>query len=155
MRYQSTPYNCGPASVQNALEIHRFRVAQAVLATEGGTTEELGTDEEGIKRMVLSQGFEPDEFSTDLSLTAWGWVWNSLLMGRPVVLCVEQWSHWVCVVGACGKNVLVADPARHEWNKKRNGIRVMPRSTLLREWEAGKRVRGSLDRFYGIGVGPR
>lgn len=153
MNYQSKEYYCGPAAIQNALEVHNVRVAQEKLALEGATTEEHGTPEEGMKRIILSEGFEPDEYSTDLSVSAWGWLWNSLLMGRPVVLCVDRWEHWVTAIGICGKKILVFDPARTEYNKRRNGVRSVSREKLMHRWEAAKRVRGSLDRFYGIGIG--
>lgn len=152
MRFQKKEHYCGPASVANALEVYKQRVAQEKLATAGGTTDD-GSDEEDIKRMILSEGFEPDEYATDLSVAAFGWVWNSLLLGRPVLLCVDRWEHWVCLYGIVGKQVIMMDPMRTEWNRARHGTYILPREDLLRRWEAAKRVRGKLDRFYGIGIG--
>lgn len=152
MNFQKNESYCGPASVRNALQIYRDRISQKKLADLGGTTKD-GSDEEDIKRMILGAGYEVDEFSTDLRTAAWGWAWNSLLMGRPVVLCVDRWEHWVSLVGLVGKNVLLFDPANNRWNVNRNGLQVVYRDTLTRRWEAAKRVRGNQDRFYGIGIG--
>lgn len=155
MKYQKTEYNCGPAAVQNALALLGERVSQDRLAAAAGTTEEAGTDEHGIKQAIIAAGRTYDEHATDLDGLAFGWLWYSLLVGRPVVLCVDRWSHWVVAVGVLGRRIVLFDPARYRHNTDRLGTFSLPKDRFLKRWKAAHRVARSEPAFYGIAVGER
>lgn len=155
MRYQKTPYFCGPAAVQNGLFMLGAKVSQDRLALAGGTTELDGTNEEGIKRMLLSQGRGYDEIARDDDRLAWGALYGALLMGRPVVLCMDQWSHWVVAIGILGQRVVLFDPARYRHNTDRLGTFTLPRDRLLKRWKAGHRMARDQPAYYGIVIGDR
>ena len=153
IKFQLKDYYCGPASLQNALLALGRRQSQDRIATIAGTTEADGTDENGILRTALWAGLAPDQGRFDAGLAAHGWVWSSLTMGRPVLLCVDRWQHWVTAVGVLGQRVVLFDPARYPHNKARNGVFTLPRAKLLKRWAAARSVRGKGPVYYGIALG--
>lgn len=155
MRYQRTDWHCGPAAVQNALAALGTKTSQDTLAQVGGTTAEHGTDEDGIKRMVLSTGRGLDEWASNVDSASYGWLWHALLLGRPVVLCIDRWSHWVVAIGICGKRIVLFDPAKYRHNTDRLGTFTLPRGKLLKRWRAAHRVARNEPALYGIAIGDR
>jgi ABC-type bacteriocin/lantibiotic exporter with double-glycine peptidase domain len=147
VQHQSNEWSCGPAAVQNALLVHHKKVSQAGLRALCGTTEEDGTDEQCILRALLAYECEPDEWSGDVAREAEQWLGDSLRAGRPTILCVDRWEHWVTVIGTVGRQIVLFDPARGA------GASVLRWPDFRRRWEAGKRDRGRSPRFYGIAVG--
>lgn len=148
MHFQTNGYSCGPAAVQNALLVHHRRVSQRSLRALCETNEVEGTDEQGVLRALLAYGYAPDEWSGDVARDAERWLLASLIAGRPVVLCVDRWEHWVTLIGAVGRQVVLYDPARGV-----ERLRVLRWSDLRKRWEAARRDRGRSPRFYGVGVG--
>lgn len=150
MQQQKTDYDCGPAALHNALHVLRSRVSLKRISELAGTSEAEGTDEEGLKRAILAFGFVFDEIAYLNASKAWGHLWFSLLAGRPVLLCVDRFSHWVVAIGFCGKTILLFDSQR----TPPCGLIVTNRDRLLRRWRAARRVRGRGPRYYGLAVGP-
>ena len=149
MKAQTTPWNCGPASVSNALRWLGHRVGQTRLAALGTTPD--GTDEEGIKAQVLSAGRQYmviDERSAEAA-------WSSLAdYCAPVLCCINRWTHWVCVIGVCGERVTYFDPAREEYLIRENHIVTVSRGKFMKRWYAARRARDSVEQggFYAIAV---
>lgn len=152
MLYQLDGSHCGPAALHNAYLTLGTRHSQRRLGQLAGTTDDEGTTEHGLQRAILATGGTFDEFTTDSQLSAYGWLWHSLTVGRPVLLCTERWGHWVTAVGICGKRPLLFDPARYPYNLERNGLLVVGRDKLLKKWRAERRVRGNLPAYYGLAV---
>ena len=154
MRYQTTEYNCGPAALQNALKALRKHVTQDKLAELAGTTTD-GTDDEGLKRAVVALGFGVDEISCTSQGQAFGRLYGALLVGRPVVLCVDRWSHWVTAIGCIGTRVLLAEPGRYPYSVRENGLYVLDKDRLCKRWRAAHRVTGAGGpKYYGLALGP-
>ena len=153
MRYQSTPFNCGPAALQNALKVMGKHITQSRLAELAGTTEAEGTDEEGLKRAALATGVGVDEISCAEPRVAFARVYGALLVGRPVLLCVDRWSHWVTAIGVAGTRVLVAEPGGYPYAVRENGLLVLERDRLLRRWRAAHRVSRKSPAYYGLALG--
>lgn len=154
MRYQQNEYYCGPAALQNALRVLKHSVSQERIADLAGTTQAEGTDEEGLKRAALAVGAELDEFGYNEPAKAWGHLAYNLMVGRPTLLCVDRWTHWVTAIGLCGSVIILAEPARVGYSARENGILVVHRERFLRRWRAGRTKHRGLDepRYYGIGV---
>jgi hypothetical protein len=154
LRFQQTDFYCGPAALQNALLVLRQYVTQRRIADLAGTTDADGTDEEGLKRAAVALGYGIDEMSFAAPGPAWEFLRGSLLAGRPVIVCVDRWSHWITAIGGCGPQVLVAEPARYAYSVRENGILVVNRDWFLRRWRAGRRVRGPGGPvYYGLAIG--
>jgi ABC-type bacteriocin/lantibiotic exporter with double-glycine peptidase domain len=152
VQFQRNGSYCGPASVQNVAAALGRRHSQQAVAALAGTTDAEGTSEEGVLRALVALGYHPDEFTADSEAAAFGWLWNSLTLGRPVILCTERWLHWVAAVGVCGQRVVISDPANYPYNLKRNGVFTLPRGKLLKRWYAARRVRRPDPPYYGIAV---
>lgn len=153
VKFQARPGWCGPAALQNAHAALGSRWGQDFLADLAGTSDDVGTDEDGIMRAALATGLAvgPGAFETESE--AWTWLGYALLKGRPVLLCVDRWDHWVVAVGLLGARVVLVDSSNVAYNRHRNGIVVLSRAKLMRRWYAGRRVRGrDGPAYYGIEV---
>lgn len=150
MRRQTADHDCGPTALANALERFGIRRGLAGLARVAGTTLD-GTDEEGLLRAALSLRCGVDVFAGAVELEARAWLMESLRAGRPVVLCLDRWDHWVTAIGACGADVVIYDPARAT-----GGASVLRWRSLRRRWLAPRRARKDAGspgiRFYGIAI---
>ncbi len=86
-----------------------LEVLLGTTATEGTPTKRL------VKGLLKMEELNPRvidearEMVAHLSLSA------ALHSGRPVVLCVDDWTHWVTAIGTLGMGrVLIADSADSE-----------------------------------------
>jgi ABC-type bacteriocin/lantibiotic exporter with double-glycine peptidase domain len=114
MRMQDTAANCGPASVSNALQalgIIRSQAECEVLCKTSGTD---GTSTRNIIRAVQSLGCRGLPIKEKRQVVAWLMLMRWLRAGAPIILCVDDSSHWVAAIGTLGDRVLVADPADNE-----------------------------------------
>lgn len=151
MHYQKRDYDCGPAAVRNALEALHVRKGLSGLRVLCGTSECDGTQEDGIKRAFLAYGCDVDEWSSNQRSKSLEWLQVSISHGRPIVLCVDQWEHWITVIGALNQDFVIFDPANpFNGDPRQGGAAVVKAFRLMARWEASRRVRGNCGRFYGI-----
>ncbi|HET7038628.1 MAG TPA: cysteine peptidase family C39 domain-containing protein [Gemmatimonadales bacterium] len=107
---QSTSYECGPYALKHALKMLGVFVDERRLGRLAGTTP-AGTDEVQLARaadrvgcdLPLLRAFDPAR-AREL-LTA------QLARGIPSLLCVDQWDHWIAVVGGDGERFAILDSA--------------------------------------------
>lgn len=131
----------------NALRCFGRRVAERRVRKSVGTTED-GTTEVGICGGLRELGFTANPFETTDTQAAWGWIIEGLRTGKPVIVCVDNWQHWVTVIGQVGDRVIVCDPANTKKNEEENGIASMSKKDFLRRWKFWKEGY-----YYGIAVG--
>ncbi len=145
MRFQQNRSSCGPAALSNALEalgIHRTE--DELIALSRQTPD--GTSPRGIIKAIRSIS----DSTTPLKglPVRWGkpedaivglW-WNVSEHGRPTILCVDAFEHWVVCVGKLGKRFSVVDSADN-----RLLLHYEP-DALLRRWV------GPAGGYYGIVV---
>jgi len=153
VRYQNKDYWCGPASLQNALRALGRRVSQESLAAICGTTED-GTDESDLLGAMDSMDILYSQFLDSDRALAGQWLTHRIGLGMPVLMCVDAWTHWVCVIGMVGDRFILIDSERTPNNQRENGVHILKTKTLLRRWRAGRKVAGSEGRFYGICLHP-
>ena len=116
MRKMRASYTCGPASIANSLECLGKRVSMVDLAQLAQTTYSEGTDFEPIVGAIKRCGFVPIPFEGPVGL-AIPWLKKQVRLGRPVIVCTEEWSHWITVIGALGQAFVVFDPLPHKGTK--------------------------------------
>lgn len=80
---------------------------------------------------------------------AWAFVRSNAMEGRPSLICVDQWRHWVSLIGVVGGFVIMADPINTKSNISENGIHLLSRPQLARRW----RCRNEDEPFYAIAIG--
>jgi ABC-type bacteriocin/lantibiotic exporter with double-glycine peptidase domain len=152
MRRQTADHDCGPTAIANALEVHHRRVGLRGLRELVGTTDD-GSDEHDLIRALLAYGAGVDEHRGRCAFAAREWLAESTAAGRPVLLCVDRWQHWVTLIGAVGAQLVIYDPARET-----GGVSVLRWKQLAQRWEAARRAARAAGspgvRFYGIAVGP-
>lgn len=119
-----------------------------------GTSEVEGTDEFGIQRALLAYRFGVDVHHGESRKDALDWLTESLSAGRPVILCVDRWLHWVTLIGVLGRQFVGYDPAGwQDWRGDYCGVFVSNFSDLAARWKAPKRARKLELPYYGIAVG--
>ncbi|HXF95694.1 MAG TPA: hypothetical protein VNI61_06285 [Gemmatimonadales bacterium] len=135
---QPNSWTCGPFALKHALLALGVFAPEDDLARLAGSTEERGTDEPGLRRAARAYGTDlllvrkarPGPARRELE----GW----LARGVPVLLCVDQWEHWLTAVAAYDGQVVVFDskydaPLRTEpWGTLME--RLLCRRGYLRGW---------------------
>lgn len=139
VRAQRKGYWCGIASIANALEVLGIRRTQRSIAKLCDVRPEVGTDETEMKRALLANGCDVDEWSDTSMYHALMWAGGCVDSGRPVILCVDNDEHWVTVIGLCGTRFIVFDPSRN------SGIEIHEESSLAARWVNADGV------YYGLG----
>jgi hypothetical protein len=94
------------------------KVDGRLLARLAGTDQQDGTDVDGLKAAAAIFGLKVSQWVSHEQGDAALKLRELLEHGDPVLVCTEQWTHWVCAlprgrgVGLTNRHVWVADPAR-------------------------------------------
>jgi hypothetical protein len=106
---QPNSWQCGPFALKHGLLAYGIFVHEDALACEAGSSEEHGTDDRQLMRIARNHGcvLQLERFHT--ALTARRALTHLLADHTPVLLCVDQWDHWVTAVGADETHVVVLD----------------------------------------------
>jgi hypothetical protein len=105
---QPTDWQCGPYALQYALLALAIPCDAAALTRASGATEQ-GADERDLDRAARRYGcvLSGERWAAaDDARTA---LRAHLSRRTPVLLCVDQWNHWIVAVGADGDAVIVFD----------------------------------------------
>jgi ABC-type bacteriocin/lantibiotic exporter with double-glycine peptidase domain len=148
MRYQDTSFSCGPAGLVNAFRILGRRVAERRVRALSSCTEE-GTDEDGLIAAARALGYTAAPHHSADEKAAWSFVRASLLDGKPCLLCIDNWGHWVTAIAIVGDHIIVADSSNLKKNEAENGIHPMGRRELIKRW----RCPSEQEPFYAIAIG--
>lgn len=137
MKQQDSVDSCGPTALANALEaIHGKRTLTPQACATLCKTDCTGTDERRMRAAIKSLDFQA------ITLRSWPELVGRLTLGDPVLLVVDEDSHWVTAIGMLGARVIVADPA--------DGGLV----TVLNAKELSARWVGESGKFYGLALVP-
>lgn len=114
MKYQSNRASCGPAALHNALAALGVSRSEDELIKLCGQNAN-GTSGAGIVKAIKAlklEGMtgEPIKFrhENDAMIGLW---WYLTERGRPVILCVDKFEHWVACTGYLGYRFAVMDSA--------------------------------------------
>lgn len=152
MELQEKKFSCGPSALRAALYMMGRTVTEAALRKWAGTTPD-GTDERGMLRALSHYGVRGKEHQLESAKESWKWLRRKLSRGRPVILCVDSWQHWLTVVGTIGGKVLVFDPdSTGNRRKKYSGLRLYTETELAARW-AYSDEETKRNVYYGIVVG--
>lgn len=147
-RFQSFRADCGPAALGNALDALGHRRSHDELVSLCRTTAIDGTNPVQLKRAItnLVESCElvgPAEIRDSDGSVALLRLGSLLGDGRPCILLVDSWEHWVACTGRLGHRFIVADSA-----DLRQTIHYPP-SELLGRWGHQGVRRG---KYYGIAI---
>lgn len=143
-------WSCGPTAIHNASCSLGLKPNLDRLIENSLCTARSGTGVAGMKRAIEMSGLRSTEFESDDEDAAWHWLCGNLSMGRPVILCIDEWEHYITVTGLLGELVIVIDPANEYDNLVRNGISHLTRTQLFSRWPAED--PGEERRIWGLAV---
>lgn len=117
MRYQSRKSSCGPAALRNALDLLGIERAEDELIKLCGTTAIDGTSPSQLLSALATISLSASEILLGRAVgneIAIAVLHRHVCQGRPLLLLVDKWEHWVVVAGLLGNKLLVLDSADNE-----------------------------------------
>jgi hypothetical protein len=110
MGFQTQPneWQCGPFALKHALLTLGIVADEGVLTRMSGATEE-GADERDLARAADRYGCAMTCERVHSAEEARQQLAAHLRAPTPVLLCVDQWSHWVTAAGMEGDTVVLLD----------------------------------------------
>ncbi len=137
MKFQATPYSCGPAAVVNAMRCLGVKVKEKEVRQLAGTTKQKGTDTNGILLAVNNwaqgQAFDAVGFTSALAK----------IQGGVAIICVHGWDHWCTIIGRTNQgSYIVFDPWTGRRNRAENGIKILNSDQLRKMWVHGRTYSG-------------
>lgn len=148
MRIQEKKNSCGAAAILNALRSLGTRVRERSVRKLCGTDGD-GTHEAGMLAGLGKLGCYSEVLETDRKKLALASLRKYLSTEMPVILAVDEDSHWVTLAGTLGDRYVLVDSERTEKNRKENGVYVLSVKELLKRW---RKPDGTM---YGIAVRKR
>jgi hypothetical protein len=107
---QPNSYECGPFALKHALLMIGVFTDERRLASLAGTTSG-GTDETQLARAAQRFRCELPTVRRLDAQEARRSLGGELARGRPSLICVDQWEHWIAVVGEEGGRYVLLDSA--------------------------------------------
>ncbi len=132
---QPNGYECGPFALKHGLALLGVFAEERRIANLAGTTT-AGTDEVQLARAAAHFGCELPTVSVTEPQAARDALARALAGGRPVLACVDHWTHWITIASREGDTFVVADSAEPQV------FRVVEWDELERRW--GLRTRDAL-----------
>lgn len=145
---QSNRWQCGPFALKHALAIVGYFVDEESLTRAAKTTKE-GTDEKMLRRAAERFSCNLVEVRRKDEDAAFRALKKALSDGRPCMICINQWGHWVTIVGfdVRQERFVVID------SEKDPVVRIPAWSELKRRWVYNEYDReGRLQQFYDLYV---
>jgi hypothetical protein len=95
---QPNTWQCGPFALKHALAILGKFVDEKTLTKQARTTRG-GTDERMLSRAAKAVKTKLVEFRRTNEDAAYRALTKNLEQGLPCLICINQWGHWVTIVG--------------------------------------------------------
>ena len=150
---QETPSSCGAASLKYALCLMGFSSRESQLRRLARTTSR-GTQTQPLMSAARRFGVRPGlrVFQDGEWLRARAWLRRELKEGRPVILDVEGFDHYVLAVRTLGPRVVIINPEGATMRGQDYAQIVLAGDARLRSWWLS-RERGKAT-FCGISLTP-
>ena len=152
---QPDDYSCGPTCVYNALLLlgNNGRTLNRIKRV-CGTRPSTGTDENGLQKGLRQLGYEGIEANwgrRSHGRKALAWLREEHSVGHPVILCVDQFDHWILAAGSTARSYFILDP---RGNRQRATAASVSGTALLDRWWSYDKVTDT-GSYYAIAVQPR
>ena len=145
MKYQSLSYSCGPAAIINALRCFGIKKTEKQILKISNTSNKIGTSEENMVNALTILGFHVIKHEQERLGKAWKWLCNQLSNGRPVIISINNWAHYVTAIGIIGDRIILFDPYGLGEIANENGVFVLNKKQLKKKWyHTNKRLYSGL-----------
>jgi ABC-type bacteriocin/lantibiotic exporter with double-glycine peptidase domain len=129
---QRNNWSCGPAALRYCLLVHGIDEDVTRLAHLAGSTR-AGTDEGQLTRAANYLGLKLASHVRRSPVTARRLIESKLRLGVPLILCAENWQHWVALLHKSRRGFLIFDSSRPgpviqlwNWRKLERRLRLLP-----------------------------
>ncbi len=143
---QPNTWQCGPFALKHALAIVGRFVDERTISKAARTTRG-GTDEKMLRRAAKRFNAHLIEIRRFSDEAAYRSLTKYLDQGLPCLICINQWAHWVTIVGynARSKRFVVLD------SEKDPVVRLPSWTELKRRWVYTEHLRdGSQKTYYDL-----
>jgi hypothetical protein len=106
---QPNSWQCGPFALKHGLLALGIYTHEDELARIAGSTDKNGTDDWQLARAAQVHGCTLSVVRRSHAWAARQELEHWFARGVPVLLCLDQWEHWVTVVSADAEHVVVFD----------------------------------------------
>lgn len=135
VRPQFNNWSCGPHAIRFCLMKWHHDVELTTIVELTRSTR-AGTDDLNMQLGIHLLGYKWYQFNAMSAHEAKTTIYRELKKGRPLILCVENWSHWVAVLHHSRRGFLVFDSSRpgpviqlRGWKWLQRQLRYVPPST--------------------------
>lgn len=142
--------NCGAVSLCNALRCFGVFLTEDSAVRLCGTSSD-GTDERDLMRAIQALGMRKLVISQWSRGSAQVALRSALQSGNPCIIAIDDYGHWVTVIGKLGHDhVVVVDSTNEGDNPSELGTWVVSLEELCDRWECSPAVAGGEAPFYGL-----
>lgn len=127
---QRNKWSCGPMALRHCLLAYGVDVPVQKLVFYSGATRD-GSDEFKLKRAARRLKFTLEFQNHRAAKTAKEAIMSQLEMGRPLLVCINNWEHWIAVLHHSRRGFLIFDSSRpgpviqlRSWNWLRSKLKV-------------------------------
>lgn len=140
---QPNTWQCGPFALKHALAIVGRFVDETTISKAARTTRG-GTDEKMLRRAAKRFNVKLIEIRRYNEDAAYRSITKYLDAGLPCLICINQWAHWVTIVGynARSKRFVVLD------SEKDPVVRLPSWTELKRRWAYNEHLRDGTHKQY-------
>lgn len=146
MKLQKDNYSCGAFAILNVLKCFNRNVSLKEIRTHAATTKKHGTSQYGLLNAIERFGYTGKVVTNMECNDAIKIVSEYVESGSPVIMAINQWQHWIVVIGILGKNFIIFDSNNTKRNKAEYGVWVVTVRQLL------KKCKGPDGSILGIAV---
>lgn len=144
MKIQRDTHSCGIYSVMNAARCLGIKLSKKRISLHTETTKRHGTNEKGILRALIKNGFMAYTFNF-YKLAAFKALNSALKNDKPVIIYLPKEDHWCTVIGRMKDIYILFDSDNDSENKKEHGVKTLTKNDLKKIWKNNKY-------YYGIVV---
>ena len=130
---QPNQWQCGPFALKHALLMQGVRAHEDTLARIAGSSEQDGTDENQLAQAAAHFGAHL-VITRRRSATAARSTLTHWLRDQPVLLCLDQWDHWVTAVGCDEERVVLLDSHYDTVLRVEDWATVLRRAVYRQPW---------------------
>ena len=146
LRSQKSDNDCGPTCFANALNILGYDI-KVGKANQLCKLKKDGTGFEELTKAFDKYGFETKEKMYYDQEKAWNWIKRDTKNGLPVIISVDDTSHWLLILRAGDSKVQIFDPG-DRWPTK------ITKKKLIERWKFYEDIAKSKQCFHGVALIP-